>query len=72
MRYVVVNARIPKGLPRACPFCAAKVEEGYTRELKDGLVYDTPMCLEAHRFAMNLALGMSGAPKPVPHLGRAS
>ena len=48
MRYVLVNHRVPRGLPRFCAFCCVPIEEGYVRDLSVSLVYHSVGCLELH------------------------
>lgn len=48
MRYVIVNYRRPRGLPRFCAFCCEPIVDGYVRDLHVRLVYHSVGCLELH------------------------
>ncbi len=62
MRYIVVNDRKPKGLPRYCGCCLTKIEDKYCRELRDRILYCDALCFETHLFETNVASGALDAP----------
>lgn len=48
MKFVVVEGRVPRGLPRWCAFCCEPIDDGYTRDLTTWIVYCAPSCVERH------------------------
>lgn len=49
MRYVLVNDRRPKGLPRFCAYNVFHViGDYYCRELVDNILYCSAVCYESH------------------------
>jgi hypothetical protein len=68
MRYVVVQGRIPRGLPRFCAFCCEPIRTGYTRNVTTCVVYCRPDCAERHAAAAKHAAPMLPAGIPTPML----
>lgn len=68
MRYIVVNERTPKGLPRFCSLCLRAIENSYTRDLYLRSLYCTPTCYEVHVFEAMVVIGALDAPmKFIPY-----
>ncbi len=56
MKFVVVEGRVPRGLPRWCAFCCEPIEHGYTRDLSTWVVYCGPGCAERHMVQSRLSM----------------
>lgn len=48
MRYIIVNERKPKGIPRFCTFCITPIGDSYVRDLQTRCIYHSHFCLEIH------------------------
>lgn len=64
MRYIIVNERRPRGLPRFCAYCCSAIDATYTRDLQMSIIYCKPECFETHIFETNVAAGAIDAPRP--------
>lgn len=70
IRYVVVNERRPKGLPRFCAYNFFHViEYGYTRDLDDKVLYCSVACFKCKVIETLTKKGELDAPK-VPQVGQ--
>lgn len=57
MRYILVNGRVPRGLPRYCVYCCEAIGEQYLREQGTRLIYCTWQCYESHVYDTLVASG---------------
>lgn len=55
MRFVVVNDHYTRK-PVTCPNCAEIIKEGYTHDLKTGILYCDPECLGIHEYDTERAM----------------
>jgi hypothetical protein len=53
--FVLVNDRVPRS-DAYCALCCKKIEQGYVRELQNGLVYCNPQCFSGHEKMAFLAI----------------
>lgn len=62
MRYIIVNERRPKGLPRYCALCAAPIDSSYLREIATRIIYCGVGCYTEHVHNALVCLGALDAP----------
>ena len=68
MRYIIVNERKPKGLPRFCSYdCSHVIHNTYLRELQDRILYCSAMCYDTHNFETRLTAGKIDTPLYLPY-----